>query len=117
MIVVKIEMWPGGNENHPRKRELQRILITNIGSNAQTGDYDVTIPKSAEYARRGGVWKAGKVRSFPRLKLGPADLLLRALVACIAPRNREAVTLLGDPALAPSLSLPETIGALDASDH
>ncbi len=107
MIVVKIEMWPGGMEDHPRKRELQRIFITNSGGTNEIGHYDVKIPKSPEYARRGGIWKSGRVVDFPRLRLGPADLLLRALVACIAGRSREAVATiagreLGDePALAP----------------
>jgi hypothetical protein len=88
MLVVKIEMWPGGNENHPRKRELQRILITNAGGDANVGHYAVVIPKSAEYAKSPGVWKKGRVLNFPRARLGPADLLLRALVACIGDRSK-----------------------------
>lgn len=97
MIIVKIELWPGGFEDHPQKRELQRIFIANVGGTAQVGSYDVVIPKSAEYAKRPGIWRKGRVTGFPRLRLGPADLLFRALAACVGDRNREvALGELGD---------------------
>lgn len=99
MIVVKIEMWPGGIENHPRKREIGRVVIANVGGDNATGHYDVTMPKSAEYAKRLGIWKQGKVLNFPRLRLGPHDLLLRALIACIGPRSKDAMARLGDGTL------------------
>lgn len=90
MIVVTIEMWPGGDANHPRKRLLQQVVITNIGGSESIGDYLVAIPKSPEYARSKGIWKQGIVRGFPRKRLGPADLLFRALAACVAQRNPDA---------------------------
>lgn len=88
MIVCKIEMWPGGREDHPRKRELGRIMIANVGGSAERGDYEVVIPKSGEYAKSPGIWKRGRVSNFPRLRLGPHDLLLRALIACIGERSK-----------------------------
>lgn len=96
MIVCTIEMWPNGDQNHPRKRELGRIIITNDGAGTDScGNYDVKIPKSSEYAKRPGIWKRGRVVGFPRLRLGPIDLLLRALIACVGDRSADAVQALG----------------------
>lgn len=90
MIVVRIEMWPGGREE--QARELQRMTISNIGGSATSGDYRVRALKGAEYSKRPGTtWRSGVVRSFPRKKLGPFDLLLRALIAIVADRNASAL--------------------------
>lgn len=96
MIVVKVEMWPLGKEEGAR--EIGRAHISNDGTGDRaTGHYNVKLLKSAEYAKRlGGTWKAGRVEGFPRLTLGPWDLLYRALVACVSVRNR--VTLPDVPA-------------------
>lgn len=91
MIVIKIEMWPGGHES--RKRPLGEIQIANIGGADDRGDYEVRLMKSVEYTRRPGVWRRAIVRGFPRRKLGQYDLLFRALAACIGPRNREAAEI------------------------
>lgn len=56
----------------------------------QSGDYSVNLLRSPEYAKPGNVgksWRKGKVEGFPRLKLGPWDLLLRALVSAVGKRN------------------------------
>jgi hypothetical protein len=91
LIVVRIEMWPGGREE--AKRELQLMTIANVGGTPTSGDYRVRVPKSAEYSKRpgtatsGSTWRTALVRAFPRRKLGPVDLVLRALVALVADRN------------------------------
>lgn len=94
MIVIRIEMWPQGDES--RKRTLGVGHITNTGAQtlftgATHGDYDVTLFKSPEYAKSPGVWKKGTVKRFPRSRLGPWDLLLQALVSAIGDRNRYAI--------------------------
>ena len=87
MIVVKIEMWPGGDP--AKAREIGRGTIANDGRGTATlGSYDVRLLKSPEYARNPGTWKTGRVEGFPRQRLGPWDLLLRGLEACIGQRNR-----------------------------
>lgn len=108
MILVTIEMLPGGDPKHPRRRLLQQIIIANVGGDDKTGHYDVAIPKSPEYAKSAGIWKKGRVLNFPRLRLGPADLLLRALVACVGDRNKGAVADLGPR----DLDSPPDAGAL-----
>lgn len=90
MIRVLVEMWPGGSEE--RKRVLGEAFITNVGGNTTTGDYEVKLMKSAEYATKPGVWKRGRVDGFPRQRLGPWDLLLRALVATVGGRNGKAAS-------------------------
>jgi hypothetical protein len=104
MLVCKIEMWPGGSE--ARAREIGRVLISHVGGDLNYGHYKVVMPKSPEYAKSAGIWKQGEVRNFPRRRLGPHDLLLRALAACIGLRSPEAARAaaagtLGDPPLAP----------------
>lgn len=86
MLYVRIELWPRG------VREKARVLgegtITNTGIGGPTlGEYSVKLMKSPEYSKSGGIWKRGSVMSFPRLKLGPWDLLYRALKATVGSRN------------------------------
>lgn len=127
MLVIRIELWPKGDES--RAREIGRGLIANVGGTDQVGDYEVRLLKSAEYAksydpRRPGVWRRGTVAGFPRLRLGPWDLLLRALVAACGARSPEAVARLatldefGGAALdAPAQAeLHAVIGHPDAAD-
>lgn len=41
MLVVKIEIWPGGNENHVK--ELGRICISNLSELADRSDYQISL--------------------------------------------------------------------------
>lgn len=89
MIVIDLQMWPRGDET--KKYSLGAVVIVNVGGTLDMGEYEVRILKSASHgAKKAGVWKAGKVSGFPRLRLGATDLLLRALVACIGYRSKEA---------------------------
>jgi hypothetical protein len=92
-VVVKIEMWPGGDP--AKKYDLGHVVICNVGPPGEFGDYDVALFKSAAYARKAGKWRTGKVKRFCR-RLGPYDLLLRGLIACIGDRSPEAVRELAD---------------------
>ncbi len=87
MIYIRMEMWPHGDKG--KAYLLGEGMIANVGGDDERGDYDVRLLKSERYAKTPGVWKRGKVMQFPRLRLGPWDLLLRALRACIADRNPE----------------------------
>jgi hypothetical protein len=84
MIVVKIELWPHGDEL--RRQQLGTAHIINNGEGTRTvGHYTVKLFKSGRSCP--GVWKAGSVRDFPRQALGPWDLLYRALDEIVGPRN------------------------------
>jgi len=86
MLRVTIELLPLGDEEH--KEKLGEVLIINDGTGTpQIGNYKVRLMKAAKYAKSPGVWKRGIVKDFPRQVLGPYDLLLRALAACIGERN------------------------------
>lgn len=96
MIVAEIKMWPKGNAGNAY--DLGRIEIINIGGTLESGDYEVKLYKSASHgATKPGVWRRGRVRGFPRKRLGNYDLILRALAACCGDRSPEVVR--GGPAL------------------
>lgn len=87
MIVIKAELWPGGDE--ASAVDLGRMVITNdlqgsLSSDLRGGHYDVRIEKGKLYSSRGGIWKSGKVIGFPRTskRVGPWELLFLALKAC-----------------------------------
>jgi hypothetical protein len=81
MLVVKIELWPGGYED--KKRLLAMGTITNTGSGSLTkGDYFVDLRDAA-----GRPWKHGSVTDFPRKRLLAWDLLCRALKNVVGERN------------------------------
>ena len=84
MVRVTIELVPFGIES--RKRVMG---IAEIGNDAtgdrETGNYTFTLSKFDGK----GIWKKGAVTGFPRIKLGPYDLLYRVLVAAgMDKRNR-----------------------------
>jgi len=93
MLVVKVELWPGGDAD--RARELCRMAIWNNGGDADHGDYGVVIPKSTSHgARSPGVWRAGTVRRFARrsARVGVWDLLRSALNNALGRRQTFAGT-------------------------
>jgi hypothetical protein len=93
MIVVKIELWPMGDE--PRKREIGRMYIANDGNRSvedpNFGDYYVAVNRrgTAEVSlmvdendrvyHAKGVTRAAKVLNYPRLSYNVWRLILRAL--------------------------------------
>lgn len=84
MIVIRVEIWPLGDESH--KREWGRIHITNDGTGTrESGNYKVRIFKKDNRS----IWKEGRVEGYPRLSkaLGPHDLLLWCLLATIGYRT------------------------------
>lgn len=86
MIRVLVEMIPHSNPD--KRRVLGEAFIDNdgTGTNAECS-YNMRLMKSPEYATRPGVWKKGRIERFPRLRLGPWDLLLRGLRAIVGYRN------------------------------
>lgn len=83
MVVVKVEMWPHGLEN--KKYELGVAHISNVGGDGDYGDYDVTLFKSATYAKpknAGLVYKKGAVLHFKRHR-GPWPLLMLAIQSAL----------------------------------
>lgn len=76
--------------------------IANVGGTIETGEYEARLFKSPEYSKAAETrpleqmltrpmaketWRKGKVAGFPRVRLGPWDLLFRALGSLISDRN------------------------------
>lgn len=80
MIVVKIELWPKGDEK--RARPLGVIMIHNDGSgDAKTGNYKATLSHAGWFfGKRREPFKQCRVRGFLRT-LSPYRLLSRILRA------------------------------------
>lgn len=73
MIVVKIELWPWGEES--RKVELGTARIWNDASGSSTvGNYGYELK-----GKSGSPMGKGEVKDFPRQRLMAWDLLLRVL--------------------------------------
>lgn len=83
MLVVKIELWPHGDES--RARVLGRAEIANDGSGTRTrGNYVVRLFRDMTTQTE---WRSAIVTGFPRLRLGAFDLLFRALVNTVGNRR------------------------------
>lgn len=81
MIVIKVELWPFGDES--RAKTLGQGHIYNDASGSSTrGNYKVRLFDAA-----GRQWKQGEVKNFPRKRLLGWDLLYRALENLISDRK------------------------------
>lgn len=80
MLVIKIELWPGGDQ-----KRAKTIGIGKIGNDAtgdcSTGNYNATL-----FSEDKTLWKKGRVEGFPR-KLTAWDLLYRVLKNLVSDRN------------------------------
>lgn len=86
MIVIKLEMWPGGDESE--MYPLGRAYIDNISpdySDPRRGDYRVRICRKGHYnymsVSRGKYLRRGEVHDYPRLSYSVWRLIIRALRA------------------------------------
>jgi hypothetical protein len=81
MLVVRIELWPGGRED--RKQTLATGTITNLGTGSKTrGNYFADLRDAA-----GRPWRHGTVTNFPRKRLLAWDLLHRVLRNLLGDRD------------------------------
>lgn len=79
MVVVKIELWPHGDES--QMRPLGRIDIANDGTGTVAlGNYDATFAHAGSYYGKEGHYKKGRIVAFSR-NLSPYHLIARALAA------------------------------------
>lgn len=83
MLVIKIELWPGGDARRATSLGYASIVNDTFGTLAE-GNYRIAI------SQRDGKrpWKEGWVKGFPRKRLGAWDLLYRALREVVGERNR-----------------------------
>ena len=85
MILVTVELI-SAIDGH--RETLGTATIANVAGTHDIADYNAVIFKGKKYSQdAGGVWKRGYVEEFPRLRLGPWDLLYRALKNMVGTRN------------------------------
>lgn len=84
MIVIKIELWPGGFED--KSEEIGRMYMSNDGTgDVSRGNYDVEVCRrgTTEKPSQGGVaTRTGKVEGFPRKNYNVWRLVVRAILDC-----------------------------------
>lgn len=87
MIVVKLEMWPKGNEE--KKYDLGRMYIANTGGSVERGDYVAAVCRKGttdvpEPVHRRGVKasRTGEVKDYPRISYNVWRLIIRAAKSC-----------------------------------
>ena len=83
MLVIKVELWPGGEEEASQTVGIMQIVNDESGSYGK-GNYDTRILK---WEKINESWKEGHGEGFPRAKLGHWDLVYRALGSMIGYRN------------------------------
>jgi len=81
MIVVKIELWPHGNES--KAREIGRCNIWNDGTGTkERGNYKAELKHAGIYYGKEGNWKTGGVKDHRR-NLSPYHLVYSAIKNCL----------------------------------
>ena len=84
MIVVKVEMWPKGDED--KKREIGRTYLYNAGGSLTRGDYEVRVCRKKRFETTlddlqtgNGFTRTARVEGYPRLAYNIWRLVLRSL--------------------------------------
>lgn len=80
MLVVKVELWPGGDED--ASRELGRMKIANVGGTRERGDYAVLMEPPPKGTPEGVKWcrAVTDVRGHERLEAPVWSLVAKALI-------------------------------------
>jgi len=80
MVVVKIEIWPHGEQKNAR--DLGSIIICNDGTGSKDlGSYNIAVSHGGRYWGKPGVWKSGRLKNYRR-SLSPYHLIAKALAVC-----------------------------------
>lgn len=89
VIVVKVELWPRGDQKRARNLGVAEIENDGTGTAAR-GNYCVRLFKFGERADGSpsrAVWREGRIEGFDRAKRGGWDLLFLALRALVGGRR------------------------------
>lgn len=86
MVVVKIELWPGGDSS--RAREIGRVNIANDMTRDQDrGNYNCALSHAGSYYGKPGAWKTSRVTNHLR-RLSPYHLVYQALKNALYPSHK-----------------------------
>lgn len=88
MIRITVEMVPWGNEKRAFIMAQGHIYNDGRGTVAR-GNYNAALSKVSHFRTftGRGWWKEGKIKDFPRTRLGVWDLLYRVLRELVGGRN------------------------------
>jgi len=89
MVVVRIELWPLGQQD---KAILLGVcnIVNDGGGDSIFGDYDVQLSHAGKYIRKKGIWKEGRI-THHRRSLSPYHLVYAAIKSCLWPsKTRKA---------------------------
>lgn len=89
MLICKLEMQPEGILQNAYT--VGEIRISQVSGDCFVANYEIEIDKAARTARTPGVWRTAAISHFDHCELGPYDLLLRGLIACLGGRSHAAV--------------------------
>lgn len=88
MLVIKLELWPQGDQ--AKARPMGEIRIANDGSGTpEKGNYRVELSHSGMYVGKRGVYRRGRVEGFPR-RASVYEILRRALESALRRGGRPA---------------------------
>ena len=84
--MIKIEVWPGGDES--RATEMHRGYIWNDGTGTtEHGNYCARFNRKGDKGKRIEAWRTAKIDHFARKKLLAWDLLAQCLVMAMGPER------------------------------
>jgi hypothetical protein len=96
MIVIKLEMWPHGDES--KAYELGRTYIANVGGTPERGDYRAAVCRKGKSNIPWGrdsegnpnppPTRIGHVHDYPRQSYNVWRLVIRALLDCFPEERR-----------------------------
>lgn len=93
MLVIKLELWPAGNE--AKARVIGTAVITNqvaatVASGGELGDYECELRGGTATGNPEYLWKRVSLQGFNRKTRGMWDMLYLLLAKAVGTRNPEA---------------------------
>ena len=85
MVVIKVELWPGGAEK--LKRSLGRMEISWSIAKTKLLGRRAYVYKLFKWRPENSIWKEGHIVGHEAKNRGPWDLMFRCLFDAVASRN------------------------------
>lgn len=90
MIVVKIELWPHGDETKKYDIGYAVIALNAVSKDRKIGNYDVALSHSGTYFNKDGIWKSGEVIGHNRGD-SPYHLIAKALESALSNKKKNNI--------------------------
>jgi len=91
MLVIKIELWPGGHESKARvigKAVIVNQAVATLLSDGAVGDYRCELRGGTATGNPDYLWKTARLKNFDRRRGGVWDMLYLLLHKAVGARNR-----------------------------